>query len=94
MADENTIIRRIELGDKFKGWMETPEVEAYFARVREQLVDAMLATKQADDIGRYRLQVAVGTLDNFKAYLASSIADGELSKKDLEHIRSGKRAFF
>ena len=54
----------------------------------------MLATKQADDIGRYRLQVAVGTLDNFKAYLASSIADGELAKKDLEHIRSGKRAFF
>lgn len=94
MADESAVLRRIELADKFKGWMETPEVQAYFDRAREQLVEAMLATKHSDDLGRYRLQVAVGTLDKFRGYLASAIKDGELAQKDLEDIRTGRRPFF
>lgn len=94
MADEQGIIRRIELADKFKTWMETPEVSAYFDGVRGQIIDAMLATKQADDLGRFRLQVAVSTLDKFREYLASAIQDGKFAKKDLEDIRTGRRPFF
>jgi hypothetical protein len=94
LADESEIIRRIELADKFQNWMETPEVHDYFETVRGQLIEGMLATKQADDLGRYRLQVAVGVLDRFQTYLASSMADGKLARKELEDIRSGRRPFF
>lgn len=94
MADKQSIIRRIEIADKFRGWMESPEVTEYFDRAREQLIEAMLQTKQADDLGRFRLQVAVTTLDKFRIYLASSIADGKLAQRELEELRSGKRSFF
>lgn len=94
MADEQSIIRRIEIADKFKGWMESPEVSEYFDRAREQLIEAMLKTEQSDDMGRFRLQVAVGVLDKFRSYLASGIADGELAQRELKDLRSGKRSFF
>jgi len=94
LADEHAILRRMELADKFRDWMETPEVQAYFDGVRGQLSEAMLNTKQADDMGRYRLQVAVGVLDKFRLSLASALKDGGLARKDLEDIQSGRRPFF
>lgn len=94
MADENSILRRIEVADKFRAWLETPEVDTYFTTVREQIVTAMLKTKDGDDMGRYRLKVAVGVLEKFREFLAAGIADGEIAKKDLEELRSGRRPFF
>ena len=94
MADEHALLRDIEKADRFRQWLETEEVSEYFDTVRAQLIDAMLKTKDTDDLGRYRLKVAVGTLDRFKEFLASGIQNGELAKKDLEELKSGRRPFF
>ena len=94
MADEHALLRAIEKADRFRTWMETEEVSEYFDTVREQIIEAMLATKDSDDEARYRCKVAVSVLDKFRQFLTTGMQDGEIAKRDLQELKSGRRPFF
>lgn len=94
LADEINLVERVQKADAFRRWIEDPDVAEYFTTARKQLVDAMLATKDNDDMGRYRLKTAVVVLDKFHEFIATRLADGELAKRDLEFIRKGTKSFF
>lgn len=83
-------------GDEAARLIGSPLIEEYFKKCRAQMIEAMLDLDMKDDLGRYRLQVAINSLDNVKKFLHQSVQNGEFSAKQLQELSGGrkKRLFF
>lgn len=86
--------RKADRANRFREFFETEGLDEYFDTARSQMIETMLKTATSDDVGRFRLQTAIKTLDGFRGFLTSIVRDGELARKELEELRSGRRSFF
>lgn len=58
------------------------------------LIRELVACSLNDDDGRKRLAVAIQTQRQLWRWLGRLASDGASAEKELERLRSGKRAFF
>lgn len=94
MDTEAEYERAAIFGAECRSVLGSDPVREYLARVERQLFDAIKAAPPKDDEGRYRLTVAVNTIEKFWQFLEESAEDGDLSAVALEELRRGKPRFF
>jgi hypothetical protein len=92
--DEATLIRRAAEGERVRAFLESEPVVDFMSRQEAQLVDALTALPLEDDAGRKNLAVAIQTVRQLRKFLLAAAQDGRMAERELDRLRSGKRAFF
>ena len=92
--DEATLIRRAAEGERVRAFLESEPVTEFMAKQEAQLVDALTALPLDDDAGRKNLAVAIQTVRQLRKFLLAAAQDGRMAERELDRLRSGKRAFF
>lgn len=81
-------------GDLARMIEQSPLFDEYFDAAKAQLVEAITNTDAKDDMARYRLTVALQTLDKMRGFVRKVAQDGEFSEKQLRELSGQKRKRF
>lgn len=81
-------------GDMARMVQANPLFDEYFDKAQAQLVEAMTGTDLKQDLERYRLTVALQTLDKLRHFVRKVAEEGEFSEKQLKQLSEGPRKRF
>lgn len=93
-ANEGALIERASEGAAARGFLESPIVQGFMAKVEARLTTELVGLPLSDDDGRRRLAEAVQTTRQLQKFLAASASDGRSAERELERLRKGDKGYF
>lgn len=92
--NEGALIEKATAGADAVAWLESPQVQAFYAQAEAQLVERLTSLPLEDDAGRRNLATAVQTVRQLRRYMGALANDGKQAERELERMRSGRRDYF
>ena len=91
---EARVIREMDRAERVEALLEQTGAIDHLASFRAQLLEAMVGTRSDENDERYRLKIAVNVLDKVSGCIAEVLQTGELAKRQMQELRTGRKRFF
>lgn len=94
MRDKTAILGRLQhardRGERFKTFLDDPDVAAFFTAYERVEIDAMLKASPTDDETRRAHALAINSMRAFRAFLSAAVVSGETAGDTLKRDTHGR----